>query len=65
MRDKTFTASFPSVLVITERGPYNVGHNAVNMGLSLWKPGSNFSTIPEEPLLVGGPSFAGELTSTP
>ncbi|RJE19806.1 hypothetical protein PHISCL_07858 [Aspergillus sclerotialis] len=43
---KTFTYEFQSVLLIAERGPYNMGPNLINMYLTLWKPGVNFSSFP-------------------
>lgn len=75
LRGKTFTASFPSVLAITERGPYNVGTNPVNMYLTFWDPGFNFSTLGGsfpagitgigDLMYTSNPSLAGTLESSP
>ncbi|KAJ5157814.1 uncharacterized protein N7482_008914 [Penicillium canariense] len=75
LRGKTFTTSFPSVLAITERGPYNVGTNPVNMYLTFWDPGFNFSTLGRsfpagitgigDLMYTSNPSLAGTLESSP
>jgi hypothetical protein len=43
--NQTYTSQFESFLAITERGPQNIGFNPVNVLLTLWRPGFNFSSL--------------------
>lgn len=70
VRGRTFNAEFESFLAVTERASYNTGHNPVNMLLSLWKPGTDFSTFASDtnvykPDLWLDPSLQWHLDASP
>ncbi|CAI7623301.1 unnamed protein product [Penicillium pancosmium] len=66
LQNQTFTANYESFIAITERGPYNVGVNPVNILLALWDLGTNLSSLETDSDLSWlSPSLKWYLESSP
>jgi hypothetical protein len=45
LKGNTYSSKFDTILGLTERGTYNAGSNPLNVVLTLWDPGFNFSVL--------------------